>query len=326
MDLSYHDLDLTDCAGAAAIAVGVSGGPDSLALAFLLRAWAIDHAVDLHVLSVDHGLRSESNAEARQVGEIVSGWPHTIHQTLTWSGKKPASGLPEAARAARYDLMEHYCKTHHIRFLFLAHHQDDQAETFLLRLAKGSGLDGLAAMQARQARGDIMLARPLLSIPKQTLVDFCVHHDIPFVRDPTNEDQTYSRPRLRAARAILEEEGLSAKRLATTASRLARARSALEWVSETYYAQTVSDQSTKDAQAFDLAALRALPDDIVVRIVQSAMRLVRVRGNYPPRLEKLEEIVRACLSPEAAQKTTLGGCLFVPDHQSGLLWIRKEKP
>ncbi len=324
MSLSYHDLDLTDFSQDTAIAVGVSGGPDSVALAWLLKDWAAAHNKTLHVLTVDHGLRAESAQEALGVQALVSQWPQTIHHTLQWQGDKPETRLLEEARRVRYALMQNYCATNSINCLFLAHHQDDQAETFLLRLAKGSGVDGLAAMQRVQALGAFQLIRPLLSVPKDALIDVCVAHGLTYVCDPTNEKIEYARPRLRAAYSVLAEEGLTTKRLATTAMRMGRARLAFETITAQAMVVCV-EQQTERSMAFSLETLRAYPEEIVLRVMQRAIEKVSALSHsYPPRLEKVETLTKDIYEGRLTTTTTLAGCLFVPDQKNGLLWVKRE--
>jgi len=259
MGLSYRDLNVSSYTAQSAVAAGVSGGPDSMALAWLLKDWAAAHNIALHLLTIDHGLRTESADEARMVADAVKDWPGTTHHILNWEGEKSDTRLLEAARTARYALMRDYCTTHNIHYAFVAHHQDDQAETFLMRLAKGSGLDGLAAMRTEQPMGEITLVRPLLNIPKEDLVALCDAQNIPYVRDPTNEMTTYLRPRLRAVREALEQEGLTSKRLSTTAARFARARDALDIVADFIYNNALVEERD-DAIVFDRKALFRWPD------------------------------------------------------------------
>jgi tRNA(Ile)-lysidine synthase len=155
-------------------AVAVSGGPDSMTLAKLLSSWATQNNKTIHALTVDHGLRAESADEAAQVAAWLKNWPNTRHSVLKWEGDKPQNRIQEEARNARYRLMTDYCAGQGISSLFLAHHQDDQAETFLLRLAMGSGLDGLAAMRAVHKTGaGLILLRPFLTLPKERLLATC---------------------------------------------------------------------------------------------------------------------------------------------------------
>jgi len=181
------------------VALAVSGGPDSLALMRLAARWRAELglALKLSVLTVDHGLRASSREEAELVGRMASalGLPHAI---LTWEGKEPHSrSLQARARAARYDLMVAYCHEHDIPVLVTAHHLDDQAETFLMRLKRGSGLDGLAAIPERGAWAGITVLRPLLDVPKARLVATLDEAGIAFVSDPSNVDPRFERARVR---------------------------------------------------------------------------------------------------------------------------------
>lgn len=325
MSLSYLDLKLAPYERESAIAVGVSGGPDSLALAWLLKDWAVKCGIALHVLTVDHGLRAESADEARQVGDLVHGWPNVTHRVLTWIGEKPDSRVLEEARHARYELLNDYCIAQNIRFLFLAHHQDDQAETFLFRLAKGSGLDGLGGMQVQQPYDQhLTLVRPLLSVPKQDLINVCEAHHLSYVRDPTNNNTDYARPRLRAARAVLEEEGLSAKRLAITALRLARARTALDQVARELQ-ETALISGSNESVSFDWNKLRQTPEDILVRLLsKTIMQVSALDKDYPTRLEKIEQLTHDLLTASQSFKTTLGGCVFALDPAKAVLSVKQE--
>lgn len=307
---------------AKSVAVGVSGGPDSMALCRLLSLWS--KGTIIHAITVDHGLRAEAADEAQRVGNIVGAWPNVRPVTLRWEGDKPDSRILEEARAARYALMSEYMKQHGIRDLFIAHHQDDQAETFLIRLAKGSGLDGLAAMKDRQERDGIILHRPLLNISKNDLIAFCGTEHIDFMRDPTNENEQYLRPRLRAAKEILEEEGLSAKRLSVTAARLNRARTALEVGASDLFDRAIKAQ--KNGCTLDWNILRAAPEELILRVLLRCVDTLYPEEDYAPRMEKMESLLHRLLNEEGFKSATLGGCLFAISRKNGTLSIEKESP
>lgn len=307
-----------------AVAVGVSGGPDSLALAHMLVHWSDVHdGPEVHVLSVDHGLRPEAAEEAAQVGAAVKDWPRVCHAVLTWEGKKPASRLQEAARDARYDLMEDYCRAHGLRYVFLAHHRDDQAETFLFRLAKGSGLDGLACMQAMQVRGGVTLVRPLLSVSKPELVAYCTAQGLSYCEDPSNLSDRFARIRLRRSMEVLEAEGLSAGRLARTAERLGRAREALEFYAERAY-QSCHVFSDPVRVVFNFDALMLEPRESVFRVVCLALRHFCDEEDFGPRMLKTEGLVDDLLRGGAFRKRTLGGVVVYRDTREGVLVFEKE--
>ncbi len=178
------------------IAVGVSGGPDSLSLALLMNDWARSHGGSVLALTVDHGLRPEAAAEARQVGAWLAA-RGIAHEILTWTGDKPATGIQAAARQARYDLLADACALRGILHLAVAHHADDQAETVLFRQERGSRADGLAGITACRSLGVVRLIRPLLAWPKDRLVATCAAFAQPYIEDPSNRSPDYARPVLR---------------------------------------------------------------------------------------------------------------------------------
>jgi tRNA(Ile)-lysidine synthase len=198
------------------IAVGVSGGPDSLALALLLHNWVRSHGGSILALTVDHGLRPEATAEARQVGAWLA-LRGIDHQILTWMGDKPKSGIQAAARRVRYALLSEACAARGILHLAVAHHADDQAETILFRQERGSGMDGLAGMTACRSLGAVRLIRPLLLWRKERLIATCAEFGQSYIEDPSNRSPDYARPVLRKRlagdgdlRAVLLETALNA--------------------------------------------------------------------------------------------------------------------
>lgn len=309
------------------VGVAVSGGPDSMALTYLLSRWAEKHGKQVLAVSVDHGLRPEARAEAEQVGAIVMQWPCVAHQILSWVGEKPETRILEEARAARYELLADFYKTETVRFLFLAHHLDDQAETFLIRLCKGSGLDGLSGMRLRQLYKEddacsLTLLRPLLSVSKEQLIATCDAHGIDYVRDPSNENESFLRPRLREARAVLEAEGLSNKRLANTAGRLARAREALDEITDTVQGEACRDQG--GGVRIDLRVLERWPEEIGFRVFLRSLKRVGRQDGYGPRLEKVESLFDSLMRCRDTLKETLGGCIVTCDRSAGCIIIQPE--
>ena len=177
------------------VAVAVSGGADSLSLALLLRDWAAEQGGRVTALVVDHGLRPGSAAEARRVRRQLTGLGLAA-KCLTWPGPAPQSNRQALARAARYRLMADWCRRQSVLHLALAHHLDDQAETLLLRLGRGSGLDGLAAMPPLRELPEVRLLRPLLPVPKARLVAGLRTAGLTWVEDPSNRDPSHARVRL----------------------------------------------------------------------------------------------------------------------------------
>lgn len=308
------------------VALAVSGGPDSMALAALVSGWVLEAGrVPAHVLIVDHGLRSESADEARRVKGWLEALPGLSVQILRWTGDKPSAAIMEKARAARYRLLDEYCEEKGISTLFLAHHRDDQAETFLIRLAKGSGLDGLSGMTAARGGGAVMLLRPFLGVPKARLVATCRARGVPFVEDPSNANPVWLRPRLRASREILEREGLDSKRLAQTAARLARAREALD-----FYARQAHDAALRSREAgsarLDYATLLACPEEARLRVLLMALSdLSPGFSSVSIRMERFEALVHDLFASGAFRRRTLGGFVFSHRARAGEILIECEK-
>src|ERR1700761_3319571 len=205
---------------APAVVLAVSGGPDSVALMWLMARWrrALAKGPRLIAVTVDHVLRAASAGEARDVKRLAQslGLPH---HTLRWRGAKPKTGLPAAAREARYRLLAKAARDHGASHILTAHTSDDQAETLLMRLLRGSGIAGLAAMARESSREDVVLARPLLGIAKSRLVATLAKAGIGYADDPTNRDTAFTRPRLRALMPLLAAEGGDAKGLSRLPAR-----------------------------------------------------------------------------------------------------------
>ncbi len=310
------------------IAVALSGGGDSMALVHCLAQWALQRGITVHALTVDHGLRPASKAEAQWVQGQVQGWhiPNLKHEILAWKGRKPSSRIQEAAREARYKLLANYCDKNKIRHLFLAHHADDQAETILFRLAKGSGLDGLAGMGiATPYGGGLTLVRPCLGVTHDALISYCKQAKIEWVEDPSNHQDRFARVRLRQSADILAKEGLTSSRLAITAQRLARARQALERYTEKEEKKNIVIINT-DSIEYKIKGLLALPEDIFVRILSRGIQHIGFKKNYAPRLEQIEALANQIrIQGTSFKGATLAGCVVKAHLKKNTLSIQREQ-
>jgi len=273
-----------------ALVLAVSGGPDSTALLMLMARWrsALKRGPKLIAVTVDHGLRRASAGEARAVKRLARrlGVPH---RTVRWEGKKPASGLQEAARSARYQLLAAAAKSARAGAIVTAHTLDDQAETVLLRMSRGSGLGGLCAMARSSplpANGtrEIMLVRPLLEIPKARLVATLARAKIEFADDASNRDPRFTRARLRELMPALAREGLDARRLSRLAGRLRRAETAIEMaVDDAMKALSRTPWADRTPIAFDAEKFAHLPAEVGLRLLGRAIAHAGAEGAYPTR-------------------------------------------
>jgi tRNA(Ile)-lysidine synthase len=310
-------------ADARGLLLAVSGGPDSMALLRLAAAWRANGATPpLHVATVDHKLRPESGAEARHVERWAAevGLPH---DTLVWDGPKPETRLQEAARAARYELLCVRATALGLDHIVTAHHADDQAETVLFRLLRGSGVAGLAGMSALAPWGALTIARPLLAVSKADLVSYCASLDQPFVEDPSNADPAYARTRMRRLSARLTRIGLDRTALLRLAQRAARLDAAL---APQLAAAVPSLAIERHAEGLDLdaAPLAALPEEVALRLLKQ--EIGALRPERPVRLDRLERLtsdLRAAIAARRPHAATLGGVLLRLER-GGRLSLRRE--
>lgn len=295
-------------------AVAVSGGGDSVALMLLLSRWAEKHrAAPPVVLTVDHGLREDSAGAARKVAKAAKIRKLSAH-VLTWKGAKPKADIENAARLARYRLMGEWCAEHKVRTLYVAHNLEDQAETFLLRLARGSGVDGLSAMRAIAPYpipgfAGLALVRPLLGFRRDELRKFLKTGGEKWAKDPMNEDPRFARARFRALLPALEDVGLSADRIAGAAGHLARARETLDSLSGALIARYVQPHGRNVLASS--AALAAAPPELALRALAELLRQVS-GADYRPRFQSLESLLGAIRDGRLGAGRTLHGCKIGP--------------
>lgn len=285
-----------------ALVLAVSGGPDSTALMLLAARWrdVLKTKPKLIAVTVDHGLRKAAKREAAAVARLARKL-NIAHRTVRWTGAKPATGLQQAARLARYRLLAQAARKAKAAHILTAHTLDDQAETVLIRMSRGSGLTGLGAMARTsnvpgEGEGEITLVRPLLDVPKSRLIATLRKAGILFADDPSNRDPRFARARLRGLMPELAREGLDARRLALLARRLKRADAAIEAEVDRAWAG-LSAEAAAGTFAFAAAGYACLPAEIALRLIG---RAVAQAGNEGPvELAKLESLKSAL---DGAQK------------------------
>lgn len=304
-------------ADASTLVLAVSGGPDSTALLFLAARWrrARKSGPRLLAVTVDHGLRRESAGEARAVARLARrlGVPHRI---VRWEGKKPATGLQQSAREARYRLLAAAAARAKARTILTAHTLDDQAETVLIRMSRGSGLSGLGAMThvaPLPVGGEVVLARPLLEIPKARLIATLRRARIEFADDPSNRDPRFTRARLREVMGALAREGLDARRLSLLARRLRRAEVAIEAaVDAAMAALSQAPWPQRGPILFDAERFNRLPAEVALRLLGRA--IARAGDEGPIQLGKLETLYEGFTSVDRSKtspwRRTLAGALI----------------
>lgn len=312
----------------ATLIVAVSGGPDSLAMLHLLAEWARrlqPPQPRLCAVTIDHGLRAASGAEARLVAGAAAAL-NIPHETLVWTDEKPVRGLPDAARRARYTLLERFAAEfagEGPKAVVTAHHRDDQAETVFMRLLRGSGIDGLAGMQPVRpiSQGSaILLVRPLLAIPKARLVASLRGHGENWIEDPTNARTDLERGRVRALLARLAPEGLSAAAVARSAARLSRARDAVQYADERFRETLGLELNNGFYARFFRPAFEAGPPLLRERLLACLMG--QFGGSSPaPDLAEVEALAQRLRAAEGRPfKATLGGAVIAAGKNQIRIW------
>ena len=295
----------------AVIGVAVSGGSDSVALLLALRA-ALPQA-QLRAATVDHGLRAEAQQEAHWVRALCANLG-IAHSILPACDLPSGPNLQARARRARYDALAAWGRDMACRCLCLGHSQTDVAESFLIRLARGSGVDGLSEMRGRWTDRDMEWRRPLLVFSREDLQGFLRAQGQGWCNDPSNEDAAFMRVRMRQAAQDLDALGLTGLRLAKTARRMRHVQEALEFSVQGLWPQVAKVDFTD--VLFDREALRPLPREYVERMLADALKWISGQP-YRPRNSAL---LRAL---GAKKTTTLHGCVLIP-QPGNLLRISRE--
>lgn len=306
--------------GSPPIAVAVSGGADSLALCLLLNEWAAFHQIKLTAITIDHQLRAESQSEAKQVHQWLSD-REIHHETLIWNHSNITTNVQKKARDARYTLLIEYCKHHHIEHVWLGHHSNDQWETFFMRLSHASGMKGLSGMLPHTLRDGINIYRPFLSLDPQTLKNYLINHNQPWIEDPSNQLRKYERIRWRDQIDTLSQLGLSPKVIHSVCEKLSQDEHALEWSANNWISrQTTFNDQLKFFECF--LDLKQLPASLIKRI---ALRLAsKVRGitltttNVRHNMDSLIQNLTA----NQFKPFTFAGCYWM-EHQNKLYILRE---
>ena len=304
------------------LAVAVSGGADSVCLLH----WAVKIGLNVTALHVNHGLRDAADTETQYVVDLCKKL-QIPYQVFYWTDDKPTTGLEAAARDARYKFMTDWCLENNIDALMIAHQADDQIETFLMNLSRGSGVSGLSAMQPESYRNGVKIVRPLLGIFRSELIKYCDENDIKYFDDEMNEDESYTRVKIRKNRHLMSDKlGISDSRILLAIENLSRARDALDSNIDSLVQSVLYD----DYALFSDSFLFDLPPDISLKFIGVLIQTIG-GNNYQPRLNSL---VFALSKLKSDCKFTLGHCtlrrfknqiLIVPEGAKTSIRKKNEK-
>ena len=287
-------------------AVAVSGGPDSLALAFLSKIYSLNNKIISKFLIVDHRLRPESTNEAKLVKKVLK--KHSINaEILTWYGKKPKKNIQSVARNKRYDLLIKRCKKLKINNIILGHHQDDLLENFFIRIFRGSGLKGLISLKKKNRVSNMNFFRPLLYQKKEDLVFLSNKIFDFYVKDPTNTDEKFLRIKVRKLIEEFEKSDIDKKKFISTIKNLKYSNNAIDF----YIKKNLNENcffSKKENKIILNNNFFNQPHEIIFRGFSDSIKIIG-KKYYSVRGKKLDNIINKIIN-NSSFKGTLGGCII----------------
>ena len=304
------------------IAIAVSGGVDSMVLMNLAKESDFLNDKNVFILVVDHGLRAESKQEAKFVKNEAKklGFPTRI---LKWKGSKPNKRIQEEARNKRYSLLINFCRENNINNLYLAHHLDDQIETFLFRMFRGSGLQGLTSFSSSYERNGLTLIRPLIDTPKSELISYARRKKINWVEDPSNENQKYDRVKLRKVLPLIYKEGFDKKVFLKSVKKLRLANQALDQITKEFVLKYVT--INKNISIFiNQELFLTAPEDVQLRVLQNTIRIFSGERYYSPDYLKILNLMNWARSDNDISAKTLGGTIF-RKRKGGIILYKEVK-
>ena len=286
--------------------VAVSGGPDSLSLAFLAKIYSIKKKLTPKFFIVDHKLRSESTKEAKVVKQLLKRFL-IVSEILTWKGRKPLKNIQSLARIKRYELIYKRCDKYKIKNILIGHHQDDLFENFFIRMLRGSGLKGLISLDKKNKIGNKNLLRPLLDEKKEDLAFISKNVFNFYVQDPTNNDEKYLRIKIRKLVAELQKNGLDKKKFIKTIKNLKYSNNVINfYVSENLKKNTFF--SNKSNKLILNKFFFYQPYEVIFRALSESIKLIG-RKYYSVRGKKLDKIIKD-IENNHSFRATLGGCII----------------
>lgn len=286
------------------IGIAVSGGSDSMAVLHLFARAAPHRGCTVHAVTVNHGLRPEAADEAAFVARACAGLG-VSHDTVLWEHDHITGNLQDQARRARYRLIASWAKANKITHVALGHTADDQAETFLMRLAREAGVDGLSGMRHRFDHEGVRFGRPYLFHSRVDLRAYLTRNDVVWIDDPSNDEDRFDRIKARKALAWLKPLGITAQTLSGVASHMHSARQALNHHCNDV-ARTITARAVGDV-VFDWRGLNTQTPEVKRRLLVGALRWIS-GSEYAPRSEKIMTLENAILN---RRDKTLAGCRIV---------------
>ena len=295
--------------------VAVSGGPDSLALAFLAKIFSIKNNLKPRFFIVDHKLRTESSQEARSVKDLLKKYSIKL-EILTWNGKKPKSNIQSVSRDKRYKLLLDKCNEYKIDNILIAHHQNDLFENFFIRIVRGSGLKGLISFDKKTKYKNVNLLRPLINQKKKDLIFLSKYIFNFFITDPSNSDDKFKRIKVRKSLEELKKLGLDEKKFLMTIKNLKLSNDVIDFyvnknLKENTFLSLKKSRLTLNSYFFKQ------PHEVVFRSLSDSIKIIGSKY-YPVRGKKLDRVIKK-ISKNPRIKVTLGGCVIEKVNQTVII-------
>jgi len=298
--------------------VAISGGPDSLALAALIKAYNYEKKMKLQFVLVNHNIRKNSLKEALMVKRILK--KYKIALKILNNKKKITNNIQSQARQIRYELLKKFCIQKKIKTILTGHNLEDQVETFFIRLSRGSGLKGLSAMKnVTKLNNDIKILRPLLDVKKELLIKLSKYVFGKFFNDPSNTNNKYLRTKIRKLQKHLVESGIKYDQIIKSIKNLASSRRTLDDYLNKIFKDTIN--RSKDTVYVDLEKYKKFNNEIKLNILNKSIKTLK-RNYYPVRSKKVLNLIKK-LENRNFRKATLGGCIFF--FKKDKLCLKKEQ-
>ncbi len=298
--------------------VAVSGGPDSLALAYLAKIYSIKNSLKVKYFIVDHKLRKNSTSEAKNVQKKLKKFSINL-DILTWNGYKPKKNIQSVARNNRYKLLINETKKFKIKNILLGHHSDDLFENFFIRILRGSGLKGLISLDQKVQNEKINLLRPLIKFDKKDLIYISKNIFGSFVEDPSNQDDKFKRVKIRNFLKQLETEGLDRNKFKLTIKNLKYANETIEFYTKKNLLENTTFLKKKSFILKDNFFHQS--EEVTFRSFTEIIKIVG-KKYYPVRGKKIEMIIQL-INDKSSLKVTLGGCVIKKVNQTVI--VSKEQ-
>jgi tRNA(Ile)-lysidine synthase len=316
MTINYLELSKFFSELPSRVAIATSGGADSMCLALLAQRWSRQFSVKIVCLIVNHNLRLEAGEEARVTADFLNKQGIETH-ILEWVGDKPVSGIQKNAREARYGLLCEWCNQNNVKILLTAHNMHDQAETVLMRIQHGTGIDGLAGIPIRTRRQGVEIIRPLLQYSRQQIIATLQANKWPHIEDPSNHNNKFTRVKIRQLLEEIDAENLLSKRLNTLANNAART---LDFINN-YVNKILKNLAKKKRLGYitlDLGKFIKLEEEIALRVLCRVLNYFSNK-DYVPRLESLVHLYGR-IKETVKFHATLAGCEIMNSGNQIIIW------